>query len=228
MKKRVRVGMTIAFLLALATSFMNVGVWAQESSLHHAFTEAEYPQARWIPASSQNYSVRSSRTIDTIIIHVTQGSYSGAISWFQNPSANVSAHYVIRSSDGEITQMVKHKDIAWHAGNWDYNTRSIGIEHEGYVNDPTWFTDTMYRSSAQLVKWLGQTYGIPMDRSHILGHNEVPGATHTDPGPHWDWSYYMQLIQGPPKGTEYTVRTDNGLPVNVRRNLIQVQLWSIK
>ena len=29
--------------------------------------------------------------------------------------------------------MVAEQDIAWHAGNWDYNTRAIGIEHEGYA-----------------------------------------------------------------------------------------------
>ena len=37
-------------------------------------------------------------------------------------------------------------DIAWHAGNWTYNTRSIGIEHEGYVGESGWFTDAMYRA----------------------------------------------------------------------------------
>ena len=113
---------------------------------------------------------------------MTQGSYAGAISWFQNPSSNVSAHYVIRSSDGAITQMVREKDIAWHAGNWTYNTQSIGIEHEGWVSSCTWFTDAMYRASAALARNIALKYGIPMNRNHIIGHNEVPGATHTDPG----------------------------------------------
>ena len=125
-----------------------------------------------------------------------QGSYAGSISWFQNPSAQVSAHYLIRSSDGAVTQMVRDKDIAWHAGNWTYNTQSIGIEHEGFVNDASWYTDAMYRSSAALTKYMCDKYGIPKDRSHIIGHNEVPGATHTDPGPNWNWSYYMQLVTG--------------------------------
>lgn len=193
-----------------------------ENSRSASFTTTatpDYPSARWVPASSSNYSVRDSRTINYIVIHVTQGSYSGSISWFQNPQAQTSAHYVIRSSDGQVTQMVQNKDIAWHAGNWDYNTKSIGIEHEGYVSDPAWFTDTMYRSSANLTKWLGQKYNIPLDRSHIIGHNQVPGATHTDPGTHWDWSYYMELVNGGQstiwKGP-YTVQTDSGLPLNVR------------
>ncbi|WP_124728371.1 N-acetylmuramoyl-L-alanine amidase [Staphylospora marina] len=158
----------------------------------------DYPGARWVPASSSNYTVANreadGNSIDYVIIHVTQGSYSSAINWFQNPSAKVSAHYVIRSSDGQITQMVQNKDIAWHAGNWNYNVHSIGIEHEGYVSDPAWFTDAMYRASANLTRWLCDRYGIPKTRSRIIGHNEVPGATHTDPGTHWDWNYYMSLV----------------------------------
>jgi N-acetyl-anhydromuramyl-L-alanine amidase AmpD len=161
----------------------------------------DYPGAIWNAASSSNYTVANRESdgniINYVIIHTTQGSYSGAISWFKNPSAGVSAHYVIRSSDGQITQMVQHKDIAWHAGNWTYNQQSIGIEHEGFVSDPSWYTDSMYRSSAALTKWLCDYYGIPKDRTHIIGHYQVPGSTHTDPGQYWDWNYYMSLINPP-------------------------------
>lgn len=157
----------------------------------------DYGPALWVPASSSNYTAanrESDYNINYVVIHVTQGSYSGSISWFQNPSAQVSAHYVVRSSDGQITQTVREKDIAWHAGNWTYNTQSIGIEHEGYISTCSWFTDAMYRSSAALTRNVALKYGIPMDRSHIIGHNEVPGATHTDPGSCWNWTYYMQLV----------------------------------
>jgi N-acetyl-anhydromuramyl-L-alanine amidase AmpD len=162
-----------------------------------AIMSTDYAPALWAPASTSNYTVSSREStypINYVIIHVTQGSYSGSIAWFQNPSAGVSAHYVIRSSDGQVTQSVREKDIAWHAGNWTYNTQSIGIEHEGYVSTCSWFTDAMYRSSAALTRNIALKYGIPMDRSHIIGHNEVPGATHTDPGSCWNWTYYMQLV----------------------------------
>jgi hypothetical protein len=39
-------------------------------------------------------------------------------------------------------------------------------------------------------------YGIPKDRAHIVGHVEVPGNDHTDPGPNWDWTRYMQYVNG--------------------------------
>jgi N-acetyl-anhydromuramyl-L-alanine amidase AmpD len=157
----------------------------------------DYGPALWAPADPGNYTVssrESSFPINYVVIHTTQGSYAGTINWFQNPASNVSAHYVIRSSDGQVTQMVREKDIAFHAGNWTYNTQSIGIEHEGFVDDPSWYTDAMYRASAALTRNVCLKYGIPMTRSRIIGHFEVPGATHTDPGPNWNWTFYMQLV----------------------------------
>ncbi|ACZ90533.1 N-acetylmuramoyl-L-alanine amidase [Streptosporangium roseum] len=175
------------------------GPYAQARDLNtpHLAAAVDYPGAKWVAASSSNYTVSNrptSNAIDRIVIHVTQGSYAGTISWFQNPAAQVSAHYVVRSSDGDVTQMVREKDRAWHARDW--NSRSVGIEHEGYVNDASWFTDAMYRSSAALTRNIADRYGIPKDRAHIVGHVEVPGNDHTDPGPNWDWTRYMQYVNG--------------------------------
>ncbi|MCM3271661.1 N-acetylmuramoyl-L-alanine amidase [Paenibacillus elgii] len=83
-----------------------------------------------------------------------QGSYAGSINWaaqkHDGPSA---AHYYVRSSDGEITQMVSDKDIAYHARS--ANSYTIGIEHEGYIDNASWFTTTMYNESARLaLNWL--------------------------------------------------------------------------
>lgn len=148
-------------------------------------------------ASSSNYSNYSRTTSDIsyVVIHTVQGSYSGCISWFQNSSASVSAHYVVRSSDGQVTQMVREEDVGWHAGNWDYNEASVGIEHEGYIDAPeTWYTEALYSSSAALTADIIARNNIALSRSYIIAHYEVPGATHTDPGSGWDWDYYMGLI----------------------------------
>ncbi len=157
----------------------------------------DYPRSEWSKASASNYTVADrpmSHPVDFVIIHVTQATYSDTLRIFQNPKKEVSAHYVVRSADGHITQMVRERDIAWHAGNWDYNTRSIGIEHEGWVDKPVYFTDTLYEESAKLTAAICTEYAIPKDRSHILAHYEVPGSDHTDPGPHWDWTRYMRLV----------------------------------
>lgn len=156
------------------------------------------PPVRWFPAHPYNYTDANrprSHRITRIIIHVTQGSWSSAINWFRNPGSGVSAHYVIRSFDGLRAQCVSDLNIAYHAGNWRYNVHSIGIEHEGFVSTPKYFTPEMYRSSARLTAYLCRRYRIPIDRQHILGHNEVPGADHTDPGQWWWWSYYMKRVR---------------------------------
>lgn len=154
----------------------------------------DYPAALWVPASTSNYQSGRTAAISKVVVHVTQGSYAGSISWFQNPASQVSAHYVIRSSDGEVTQTVRDANTAWHARS--ANPSSIGIEHEGFVADPSWFTDSMYRSSAALTRHLTAKYGIPRTRAGIVGHSEVPGNDHTDPGPNWNWDYYMSLVNG--------------------------------
>ena len=126
------------------------------------------------------------------MIHTTQGSYPAAVNWFQTPGSGASAHYVVRSWDGQIAQCVGDANIAWHAGTWPANRRSIGIEHEGFFEDPLWFTPEMNDSSARLVAYLCWSYGVPVDREHIVGHSEI---SYTEcPGPWWWWDYYLGLV----------------------------------
>lgn len=155
--------------------------------------------ARWVGTNNFRAANRVRGQVDRIVIHTVQGSYAGAISWMQNARSQVSSHYVVRSRDGDVTQMVEEHDVAWHVGCW--NGRSIGIEHEGYAEDPgTWYTDAMYRQSARLVREVANRWGIPLDREHILGHNDVSRLSgcndHWDPGPGWDWTKFMSYVTG--------------------------------
>lgn len=178
--------------------------------------ETECPRSlncEWMPAAyaktgkggyGNHDRLNRPRRIDYIVIHDTEGPFTGIPRMVQNPKY-VSWHYTIRSRDGHIAQHVRTGDIAWHAGNWDVNTRSIGIEHEGYLaKGGTWYTEAMYRASARLVRHLAAEHRIPLDRAHILGHDNVPGTTpdalaamHEDPGPYWDWSHYFDLLGAP-------------------------------
>jgi len=72
------------------------------------------------------------------------------------------------------------------------------------VDGARWYTEPMYQASARLVRYLAARYHIPLDREHIVGHEELPGTTpdrvatmHYDPGPYFDWAHYFQLL-GPP------------------------------
>ncbi|MGW5731836.1 MULTISPECIES: N-acetylmuramoyl-L-alanine amidase [Streptomyces] len=157
----------------------------------------DYPLAEWVPASTSNYTAANRPTtypVDYVIIHVTQETYADTLAIFQNPAKKVSSHYVVRSTDGHVAQCVRERNVGWHAGNWSYNTRSIGIEHEGWVDKPEYFTDAMYEQSALLTAAICETYDIPKDREHIIGHVQVPGSDHTDPGPLWNWTRYIRLV----------------------------------
>jgi len=147
----------------------------------------------WRLACSSNYtnsSRPSSYPINYVVIHKVQGSAASAASWFQNCSSNVSAHFTFNNSSGYCYQSVYEADLAWHAGNWTYNTQSIGIEHGGYVssNDTA---NVCYQESAKETKSTIIYYSVLHNRTRIIGHNQVPGATHTDPGQYWNWTYYM-------------------------------------
>ncbi|HVX42576.1 MAG TPA: N-acetylmuramoyl-L-alanine amidase, partial [Mycobacteriales bacterium] len=152
--------------------------------------------------------------IDQIVLHDTEEYYDKTLGIFTDPTSYTSAHYVIRSSDGHVTQMVRTKDVAWQAGNWYTNSHSIGIEQEGFaIKGATWFTEPLYRSSARLVRYLAAKYDVPLDRQHIIGHDNVPGidpahvaTMHWDPGPFWDWGHYLSLLGRPilPAGSPHS------------------------
>ncbi|MFI2434872.1 N-acetylmuramoyl-L-alanine amidase [Streptomyces sp. NPDC018693] len=157
----------------------------------------DYRGARWVAASSANFRWADrpdDYTIDMVVIHVTQGSFASAVKVFQDPEHQAAAHYIV-GQDGRVAQMIRELDVAYHAGNRSYNERSIGIEHEGFVEKESSFTDAMYTSSARLTAGICRRYGIPVDREHIVGHVEVPGTDHTDPGEHWDWDRYLRLVR---------------------------------
>jgi N-acetyl-anhydromuramyl-L-alanine amidase AmpD len=176
-----------------------------------AAERASAQAVRFIPASAANYSAarRPASAVRLVVIHVTEGSYGGTIQWFRSPRARASANYVV-SREGALTQMVRDSNVAWHAGNAWVNLHSIGVEHEGYAAERAVFTDAQYRASARLVAGLLRRYVLPIDRRHVIGHNEVPDplhpslaggfAHHTDPGRYWDWARYMSYVRSYARG----------------------------
>ena len=163
----------------------------------------------WQPAPTCNYSPSnrpSSSAITYVVIHKVQGSAAGAASWFQNCAAGVSAHYAFNNSTGYCYQSVREKDIAWHCIN--RNTNGIGIEHGGYVTSNDTAT-VCYDESAVETRSCITYYGVDYNRSRIVGHSEVPGNSHTDPGVYWNWTYYMSKCDpaGGGGGSSYPRRT---------------------
>ena len=213
----------------LASDFIKIGSTEVTNAQHVAYVRpmntksVDFAPALWNPSATCNFSSRNGTTVSAVTVHTIQGTYAGAISWSQNCNAAVSYHYVVRSSDGQITQMVDETDKAWHVGS--ENPYTIGIEHEGYVNDPSWYTDPMYEQSASLCRdIISSGYGILGLRTYfgassaqiqtlggcikIKGHQHYPNQTHTDPGSNWNWEKYYRLINNQP--TVINVNAANG------------------
>jgi len=189
----------LAATLALAWAPLAQAAHADPNPVRRPPVTHVYGDGSYTPAS------RGLQSIRYVVIHVTDGgTLDGNVWWLSGSHSHASAHYVV-SRLGQIVQLVNLSDIAWHAGNWKMNKESIGIEHVGDTYDPTGFTTSEYVASAHLVAWLVRRYSIPVDRQHIIGHDQVPtpghpgefgGADHhTDPGPYWRWGYYMNLVR---------------------------------
>lgn len=176
--------------------------------------ELDYPSAIWDPAASCNYTATVTSK-DTIIIHTIEGTAAGARSWMKNCASSVSSHYVL-SEAGTVWQMVDERYKAWHVG--CLNSRSIGLEHEGYAGSSSHPT-SLYNASAALCRNICDRRGIA--KAHrtcppgILGHNDanncVCGGTHWDPGGGWDWGYFINRINGttPPPTWAATYRAQS-------------------
>lgn len=182
-----------------------------------ANASTDYGPAIWRQAYSGHWYT-SGNGHHFAVCHDMEGYYAATISYFQQSGTQASIHYCVNglkdnSSDypaGEITQMVREAYYAWHVRCW--NTWMFGTEHEGFVSNPAWYTDAMYNASGLLQRHLCDTYGIPKDRHHIIGHNEWQNSswntwmaanypsidttcnTHTDPGQYWDWNKLMGII----------------------------------
>lgn len=171
---------------------------------------ADYGPAVWDPAATCNYGAGRSLAITHVAEHIAQGSYAGTISWFKNCTASVSAHYVVRSSDGQVTQMVRDFDTAWHVAS--HNSYSVGIEHEGYADNCAWYTTAMYNGSSLLTRDIADSHGIPRTATYdaslgwdtelpqsssfkIKGHTNFP-TTKTCPGACFDWPRFRSLVIG--------------------------------
>lgn len=106
--------------------------------------------------------------IDRIVIHWMNGTLASADAVFSKPSGT-SAHYGIEND--QVHQYVAENKVAYHAGNYYMNQRSIGIEHSADPSRPA--SEATYQTSAQLVREISKRYNIPLDRAHIIKHSEV-------------------------------------------------------
>lgn len=136
---------------------------------------------------------RSGREIDRIVLHHWGNDgqkHDNIINWFKNPLSNVSAHFVV--SGERVTQMVNLNDTAWHAGNWDWNCRSIGIEARPEHDK------TSQETVAKLVAQIWTHWGkLPLYEHREIVATGCPGRWHKEEVKAMAEKYYK----------EYTAKT---------------------
>ena len=146
---------------------------------------------------SPNFDVktRSSKSITVIIIHYTgMQSERESLKKLTSSTSKVSCHYFIKRN-GEILNLVRDKNIAWHAGKsmWgkykNLNKNSIGIElvNRGHRHGYQAFTKIQIIKLTQLCKNLKKKYMIK--NKFILGHSDVAPLRKIDPGEKFPWDY---------------------------------------
>lgn len=115
---------------------------------------------------------REGNPVTLIVMHwIGAGDADGAIAHFRNPDSRVSAHYLVRR-DGRVEALVGEADTAYHAGDFNVNLLSIGIEHETTPTLPP--TDELYAASARLIRQIADRYGIDLQVGvTVLPHNKV-------------------------------------------------------
>lgn len=214
---------TLKYIAILMVSLVLLVTTFSVYSAECYIDSSSYPVTRHCPASYDNYlpRTRSPSRINYIVIHTVQGSLASAVNTFSSPELSYprSAHFTV-GKDGEVIKSVPAEEIAWHAGTHPLgsgekyesrvlNRNSIGIEHGGYVNDPDFPTEKQYVTSAALTRYLCELYQIPIDREHIVGHEEIKSAK-GDPGSHWDWDYYMSLVRHGKREPEVAASSDGG------------------
>lgn len=160
-------------------------------------------------AVSPNRSNRNGKKPKVIVIHSTEGAFSGAISWLRNPDSKASAHYIV-ARDGRIVQLVDTSECAWHAGESRFpraadakrsavkssiNNVSVGIECEHFDghDNHDWPLEQL-ESVAGICKLLMKKWNIPIE--NIVGHKDIciPVGRKVDPV-NFPWQALRELIE---------------------------------
>lgn len=133
---------------------------------------------------SRNYTLgRQGRKIKKIVVHhnAGRGSIDSVYRTFMDE--NQSAHYQV-DGNGLVGQLVWDSDTAHHAGNWEANLTSIGIEHaNNVVGEPWTISQATLENGAHLVAALCHAYklGEPQWGRNVFPHQHFkatrcPGA----------------------------------------------------
>ena len=97
-------------------------------------------------------------------------------------------HWLIRP-DGRAERLLEDGSIGWHAGNWNINTRSVGIAFSGDYEESE-PPDAQIAAVARLIR----LHYPQVARERIRGHCEIVAET-TCPGPRFLQGWKAALLE---------------------------------
>ena len=177
----------------------------------------------WRPAHASNYSTAASRPYSgaqrrfvALCYHTPEEPWDDnevTPAWFEDPRANASTNYYA-DSDGDLYQMVSDEDFAWAQGVWSkdrveprpawwrdeyvsYNTCMLSIEIEGYahkIGETFLVGCRQFETVAAWSAFVCEKYGIPIDRTHHVGHSEL-SREKGDPGRDFPWEALLDRVR---------------------------------
>lgn len=163
--------------------------------------------------TARNVTRGGMREVRGIVLHSMDGFYKGTISWFRNPQNTVSSAHVLISKEGEVRQMVKDTDMAWHAGIYDAgkcpdwalpnpNQYCLGVELED-EKDPNWnYPEPQRQALRDYLALKMNAYDIPRER--LLLHRNLNPSRRSDPVGQfsWNWVFPASPQPAPPSTIE--------------------------
>ena len=144
-----------------------------------------FPGATWWNHSPNSSPRREGDKVQYFVVHHAADTRSVEEQRDRFMVANdrkVSPNWLI-GKDGSISEIVPpDKFRAWTSGQFDYN--AVTVETQNTSGDPNWgISEESHVAIAKLVAWASKRYNFPIDRQHVIGHREVPGAATACPGP---------------------------------------------
>ena len=145
---------------------------------------------------------RKKKDVKFVIIHYTgMQSEIESLRRLKSHTSKVSCHYLINRK-GQVTQLVKDENIAWHAGKskWkkftNLNKSSIGIELEnkGHQFGYQKFSEDQIKNLIILCKHIKKKYKIKTD--NFLGHSDIAPLRKIDPGEKFPWKKLSKFKLG--------------------------------
>jgi hypothetical protein len=153
---------------------------------------------------------RTAADIDTLVLHTPEGWKAGTLSVLGGTKAGFD---LFLAADGDLYKCNDwFRYIAWQAGDWSYNVRSIGFEIDSFASTSGSWPADYYRAVARVCAWVIDQLGIPVrhatayGQSGLIYHRTITPRQRSDPGSGFKMEllldYIHQLLKGssePPK-----------------------------